>query len=83
MHVVVNVYTHEIGVLDVGISLLVWNVTSCLFVSVSYTVTKINHVYEGTFRAQTNTEIIKSNISVNVTKLMDLFHSVKDLQSDK
>ena len=83
MHVVVNVYTHEIGVLDVGISLLVWNVTSCLFVSVSYTVTKINHVYESTFRAQTNTEIIKSNISVNVTKLMDLFHSVKDLQSDK
>ncbi len=83
MDVVMDVNAHESRVFNVGVTLFVGNVASCLLIPESLAMPKVHHVNEWAFGPQTDTEIAQTKVPVNIPKFMDFFESIKYLQSDK
>lgn len=76
-----NVDTYEIGILNVRIAFFVGDVTSSLSIPISLTMAVINHVNEWALTTQSNDEILQSDVSVNKSDFMNLFNTIKYLQS--
>lgn len=57
--------------------------TSCLIISEFLTMTEINHIDETALMTKPDDKIFKTNISVNITQLMDLLQSIKYLQPNQ
>lgn len=76
-----DVDANEIGIVNVGISLFVGHMVSGVFISKPFAVTKIHDVNKWALMSQTNDKILKSNVSVYVSEIMDLFKTIEYLQS--